>query len=848
MKLLSYHIENYGKIHLQDGNFFNDVTCFCEKNGFGKSTLASFIKAMFYGLDSYTAASKGFNDRQHYYPFGGGKFGGNLTFEYGGKVYRIERFFDKKSAKGDECKVYENGAPCEGFGEEIGKALFGLDEESFKRTVFITSEEIEVASTHSINEKLNRTVEGVGDGYEQALGVLEKAKKSLKAARGNNDKISEKKREISDLTAQIKNLRDMSAQLTAEYIEREQLCEEIDQLEKTLKEETERNLVLQRWDIFDSMILQKERKEEELQTLRKKYPLGMPGEEESAFLQVAWENKNRLRGSAQALQFSLQKQRELEKLEEKFQNGLPMSELIEENQRKINRLKTLETERTHLTSIEESTKEKQLIAKYSLSLPTREEREKQLFLSEEYKCKEKELKERSSLLLQEKRQEVGGKTKKEKVFLLSAIALLLVGAGLLFVLQILGIALMAFGGVALIVGSVLKTLKPTMPTTNEDFGMSALQAETQVLEEKIRAYLVPYGYYSEAGVLFDLAKMEADVEEYETLLYRKEQTQQAVSELEKTIQALQGEVTAFLSAYDESVHDLQMGLQRLATAVASYQALQADKQEALAREQQIRESLFKEEARIKEFLKKYALDESVATMDGLNTLSSDIKSFFLLESELKNLEKELLDFQTKHHLTNRPQLAAVDLDDLRARLSKCRKALADCDKRIAESERFVEKTSEAENALLLAEEKLKEYKEKYELIIDTMEALKGAEQRLKDKYVAPIKERFSVYANLLEKVLDEKISMDQDFRIVFERGGEGRSDKHLSAGERSLCALCLRLALVDNMYENEKPFILMDDPFVHLDEEHLARTKQLIRALAQDKQIVYFCCHESRRV
>ena len=110
MKLLSYHIENYGKIHDKDGDFSNGLTCICEKNGFGKSTLASFIKAMFYGLDSYTAASKGFNDRQHFYPFEGGKFGGNLTFESGGKTYRIERFFDKKSGKGDECRVYENGA------------------------------------------------------------------------------------------------------------------------------------------------------------------------------------------------------------------------------------------------------------------------------------------------------------------------------------------------------------------------------------------------------------------------------------------------------------------------------------------------------------------------------------------------------------------------------------------------------------------------------------------------------------------------------------------------------------------------------------------------------------------
>ena len=50
MKLLSYHIENYGKIHGVDGSFADGLTSLCEKNGYGKTTLASFIKAMFYGL------------------------------------------------------------------------------------------------------------------------------------------------------------------------------------------------------------------------------------------------------------------------------------------------------------------------------------------------------------------------------------------------------------------------------------------------------------------------------------------------------------------------------------------------------------------------------------------------------------------------------------------------------------------------------------------------------------------------------------------------------------------------------------------------------------------------------
>ena len=47
MKLLTYHVENYGAIQGVDGNFAEGLVCFCERNGYGKTTLASFLKAMF---------------------------------------------------------------------------------------------------------------------------------------------------------------------------------------------------------------------------------------------------------------------------------------------------------------------------------------------------------------------------------------------------------------------------------------------------------------------------------------------------------------------------------------------------------------------------------------------------------------------------------------------------------------------------------------------------------------------------------------------------------------------------------------------------------------------------------
>ena len=52
MKLVSCHISGYGSLRDKDIKFDGGLTQICEPNGYGKTTLASFIKAMFYGLPS----------------------------------------------------------------------------------------------------------------------------------------------------------------------------------------------------------------------------------------------------------------------------------------------------------------------------------------------------------------------------------------------------------------------------------------------------------------------------------------------------------------------------------------------------------------------------------------------------------------------------------------------------------------------------------------------------------------------------------------------------------------------------------------------------------------------------
>jgi uncharacterized protein YhaN len=58
----------------------------------------------------------------------------------------------------------------------------------------------------------------------------------------------------------------------------------------------------------------------------------------------------------------------------------------------------------------------------------------------------------------------------------------------------------------------------------------------------------------------------------------------------------------------------------------------------------------------------------------------------------------------------------------------------------------------------------------------------------------------------------------------------------------------MRFALVDAMYPVEKPFLVLDDPFVNLDEEKMEHGTHLLKQISSEYQILYFTCHESREV
>ena len=98
MRLIKCYIDNFGKLSEKEYTFSEGLNTVRADNGEGKSTLAAFIKAMLFGFTDTKSQKLEENERRKFEPWSGGRFGGSLEFESGGKAYRIERVFSKKAS------------------------------------------------------------------------------------------------------------------------------------------------------------------------------------------------------------------------------------------------------------------------------------------------------------------------------------------------------------------------------------------------------------------------------------------------------------------------------------------------------------------------------------------------------------------------------------------------------------------------------------------------------------------------------------------------------------------------------------------------------------------------------
>ena len=203
MKLIKCYVSSFGKLKDFSHDFSSGLNTFKEDNGWGKSTLATFIKAMFYGLSS-GKRSVAENERIKFKPWNSTeRFGGSVDFVWGDKQYRIERFFGNKESE-DSVRLFDavTGKEFQNT-ENLGKRIFEIDEEGFLSTTFFSQKDFQVKSNSSLTAKFNSVCEIQDtEAFDKALIKLEEKAKQYKY-RGDKGLISDTKREVNILDEQI---------------------------------------------------------------------------------------------------------------------------------------------------------------------------------------------------------------------------------------------------------------------------------------------------------------------------------------------------------------------------------------------------------------------------------------------------------------------------------------------------------------------------------------------------------------------------------------------------------------------------------------------------------------------
>lgn len=841
MKLISCHVENFGALSNVDYTFNDGLTAIIKENGAGKTTLASFIKAIFYGLPQVKSTSM-FNDREKFYPFSGGKFGGTITFEAQGKNYKVERFFDKKSPVKDTLKVYEDLREVE-LGDEPGKYIFGLDEKSFSRTVFFGSDGVDLSEGTGV--KLADFIENTdnGEGFDSACVALTEAKKRYKAFRGDAGIIKECREKKRAAEIKVESLENLEKSVVKAYAEKK-LCEEnIAKLNARYEAAVNAETLKAKRANLDRLTFEIKDNKIKLDEFRKKYPNGIPSSNEIARVSVNLTELSAKKIAVEKEILTPEEQEELTSLENEFDgDGFSDGELsdirrrVEAAARKNTLIKRLDDE------ISEYSKD-EIVVKFDNNPIEEAEITDVMNDVEEYRVAEEKRK-----ILSERGVTANVSVKRKSpikaIMAIIGVLALLGGVGLAYFNYFTaGVGVAVFGAVILLISFFVGKQNGTLNETEREY--ADIIAKCNLLRESVSEYTAKYGYYSRDGILVSYSRLCADLDRYAELSCERQKKIEYRNTLEGEYDKEVAELLKLFRSYGITETLLGEAAERLAEKCRRLRTLKETRITKKRNFERLKSEIAEIESFMGQFITAYKLfGKDPATF--VSEMADDRAEKESLERRNIALEKEIENYKS---LAEKEIVAdTLDKESLYDEIKLMNNRLASIKSNISLDEAALEELPDARSALDEATEELAVSEEKYEVIGYALEFLEKAERKLMDEYVTPVKDAFVKYASVIERTLGESVEMNKDFAVSFERNGELRGEKHFSTGQRAVIDLCLRLAVADNVFKGEKPFVILDDPFVALDEERFENVSKVIKELTANRQIIYFTCHNSRTI
>ena len=860
MKLVNCYIENFGGLRHYSMDFQDGLTILQAPNGFGKTTLAEFIRAMFYGFPR----KKGkLGKRQKYTPWSGAKCRGHLTFEHEGVQYRIERTFGA-TGKGDTCKIYDltTGQETTRFSSEVGLELFGLDADSFERSTYLPQNGgVENLTTDSIRAKLGDLVEDANDvgNFEKAIKALNDKRRPYKYKDGKG---TETMKNIGRITA-------LQAELDTAQARADRLAETEEHLKDLEKEQIQVEVAIKtvRTDLeiartaearmahhrrHDEMAADLAEAEKDWQELQKTYPKGLPTDQELEAIAEMVERAARLNQQSLLTEDDHAAQQTVEACRAYFENGVPSDEDFDRMYQLWDDRRTvaIQLEACTMTPNEEAelAQTQQLFAHGVPDENIIRDRENDLEQASRLRRDNQHLASQSVL--------PGGDSSKTNLvpILMAAGGVgLATGVVLLALSRIVpGCLLMAVGVLTFLAAGYLN-LKATMNRQSAGIGpqiQSLLQHNEEAaaaLEAEARAFQARYN-----GLSFP--ELRHRVNRFHELSAKMADQTENRRSLNQQLQEYDAELEAFFEAYHFRLgHDPYDRLNRLQQRCGDWKRAMAQLEQRDARMERRHQDQTEVTEAMEAFRQRYGA--APRTRGEVLTLRDDCRRAQRMQIDVARLTTQLAQYRREYADVLAMPVAQTGADsvtltrreqDLLLRQNAIAAELLTVGQKVQELRRTAEQIPVIRDELASWQEKKEADQHRADLLDDTMDFLGKARDGLATAYMGPIRDSFADLMNRMTGQSRQGILVNQELEVSLEREGASRDLAYFSAGQADLVMLCMRLALVDALFREAKPFVILDDPFVNLDDEHTAAALELLEDLSRERQILYLVCHSSR--
>ena len=790
MRIIECNIKSFGALSNMRIELDRGLNCFVGDNGVGKSTVAAFIKAMLYGLGETRKSSIEENDRKHYLPWSGGTAGGTMTFTAGGKHYRVERSFGKRPSD-DTFALYDTrlGKESNDFGPNIGEAIFGIDADGFERTAYFSERnlvpEADVSSSGAAAED-GVAAELSGGALNVALEILDEQRKYYQK-KGGGGAIADTKKEIIGIDGRLEELRGVKARALEAEARIASLSRDKAEMTSKAREIADRKAKLQAREGLKKADERKKDIRRELSVLTPKKDgiiefFGGAVPTRDQLSDLEYDSK-RAKELRQRARVMDERDAERGELEKEFRGKLTDADAEAARQAVI----TLE-------AVSDDRGEK-IDRTFKNRIPTHGELDA---LISDYTAKNK-----APLLIST---------------IIGAV-LCAAGAALGVLVMPLCFAICALGVLTMAAGIIIGVAKGSKASARAKENAKALIESIGALDIKspveLSALIEIRGLIDEATVRHNRhTAAEGILSELCAKFSTRggdivEKTKNILTDYNR-LKSLSGSALGD----DELSPGVIAGklFDKVAEALSAYKVTSDDPIfEAKAKRDEY-ESIT---ARIVSLTEEL---ERLCAMSGLDTEAVSDDTAEGLESEAARVRSSLTDIDGELAILNRQYDSDI--------------------KELEETER-----------LLIDKDKAKLTLEQYESELRAIQGastyLKRAADLMNEKYLAGALASFKEYSSALG-LSDGSFEMKTDYSTSVVDSTGTHTTESYSRGSRDGYRLAARLAILDSLYSGETAFLLLDDPFLSFDDDRAKSALSLIERIAEDRQVIYMTCSESR--